>query len=349
MKRIKKSIKLFLVICLSLIMFQTTGLYANDRQLYARSKELTGHTTYASENLGKYIISNEGYLNKDYTLGKGIYISDPLDVDKALYPIWENDEIVATFLVVYVEGEYSGIYSKAYAEQLDELVDITSMDYPLNLVVQNDRFYGVIGNRWYDLNEEPGSYDTLNYLSNDSELMIIDASQTIYYKEIIQTRIPTTYSKSFTIYQVQTGDYRYSYALGNILMNMGYSSYTPANIQSYMNFSLGASNSEMVAYLNSKGLNASYASNGYLSFSDVQNIIYYNNSYIYIGATNQSTLSSAHAFVIFGYYNDGVSKLYNVWNPWYSYRQTMNATTRIITTESTRTYKWDLGYIHNIR
>ena len=86
------------------------------------------------------------------------------------------------------------------------------------------------------------------------------------------------------------------------------SSYTPANIQSYTGCVQSASKTTLANYLKSKGLNCNYSNSGYLSFSDVTNIIY-NKGYIYMSAKSNSR-DVSHAFVIYGYVDDGTNKLY---------------------------------------
>ena len=107
----------------------------------------------------------------------------------------------------------------------------------------------------------------------------------------------------------------------------------------------------MKNYLSSKNLNCTYSEDGYLQFDSVKNIIW-NYKYMYIAGRRYNSsgeVVSAHAFVLHGYIYDGVSKMYSVWNPWYNYKQTIDANTRVITTEDTRTYTWNRGYIYAIR
>lgn len=77
---------------------------------------------------------------------------------------------------------------------------------------------------------------------------------------------------------------------------MGYN-YTPYDIQEYMGFKSGATPTELKNYLNSVGLSCTTGRTGYLIFSDVINIIYHDDSYIFIGASNVDT-DVGHAFVI---------------------------------------------------
>jgi hypothetical protein len=324
-------------------------LASTSASLFAYSKDIKKQTMYVEENVSKYMSAhyNSGDITT-YQVGNGISINDPNDIEKVLFPVWNNDLIVATFIVIDNGNGYSGIYSEAYANQLEYLVGKTSRENALFLVATGETLYATINDQWYDLNAEIGTVSTNPPFVGASHSSI-DASVKLDINPYYQTRIATSYQKNFTIYYPQgNGNYCYSYALGNILLNMGYSSYTPADIQSYMNYSLGASQIDMHNYLASKGLTCTYSTSGFMSFDDVASTIYYNDSYIYISAQQYNTWSAYHALVIFGYFSNGTNELYNIWNPWFSNTQTMDASTRLIMVGDTTTFIWNNGYLYNI-
>lgn len=43
------------------------------------------------------------------------------------------------------------------------------------------------------------------------------------------------------------------------------------------------------------------------------------------------------------------NKKVRFWDPWYLYTQAIDANSRLIATKTSRTFKWDSGYIQNIR
>lgn len=317
--------------------------------LYAYSNEDDGFEIYAKENVNIFMLSHYADTEfDDIELGKGITIFNQREDKKMLFPMWKGDEVVATFVVGEEDGEYFSVYSEAYVGQLNYLFKNTGSN-PIYLFSNDNGIYAIINDRWYDLNKNGGDYFYSVIATIDKEnIPIINAKEKLTFNPYIQTRIPTSYSKSFNIYHRQMGAYCYSYALGNILMNMGYISYTPEDIQGYMNYAEGASKSDLSNYLNSKGLSCNYNNYGYLSFDDVMSLIYNNNSYIYIGAKSNNR-NASHAFVIYGYFNNGTTQLYNFWNPWYSYKQTMSAGNRITETETSETFTWNNGNLYNIR
>lgn len=343
----KKIIKL-VVLLFTIFMIVPIDVFANDESsLFAYTSANSEVENFAKENVAIYMSSHYNNNVGDYELGKGITIFTQKNQDKTLFPIWENNRIIATFIVGYDSREFYAVYSEAYVDQLNYLSTVTSITSPMYIVTNNNGIYGVVGNEWYDLNRDAGIYELKeSYSVNDKKL--VNSFEKINIVPYIQTRIPTSYAKSFNIYYIQTGSYCYSYALGNLLRNMGYTNYTPADIQNYMNYSSGASKEDMSNYLKSKGLSCNYVNTGYLSFNDVMNIIYHNNSYIYIGA-GSNTRDSRHAFVIYGYFNNGTTELYNFWNPWYNFKQTMSAGNRIIETETSETFTWNNGYLYNIK
>ena len=320
----------------------------NDCTLYAYSCDVSTQEEYAASVVSQFIYSHgyEGEVS-NLELGKGIIINDEEEIEKVLFPIWEDNTIVATFLVSFDGDACYGSFSEIYAQQLNALQNVATVNSPLVLVVQNDTIYAVISTKWYDLNGGMGEY-VIGEEYGVLGLQPINARNAVVYDEYIQPRIPTAYAKTFTIYQTQSTYYCYAYALGNMLMNMGYTSYTPANIISYMNSATGATQPQMASYLESKGLSCTYSRSGYLSFSAVQNILYNGNGYIYMNASNNDA-NTAHIFVLIGYANTGSEQLYTIWNPWYTYKQTISASTRYIPTESTKSYTWDNGYLYNIR
>lgn len=345
----KKIINIFLIILLSIGVLSTNA-YADDNvSLYTISEININIENYAKENVGVYMNSHyDGKVNEDYKLGQGIKIYNLNYDNKMIFPVWDNNRIIATFVVEEKDEEICAVYSEAYVNQLNYLINISSVVSPICIFSDDYGIYAVVDNTWYDLNGNAGDGETKTVLLNNDGI-IINSFDKLEITPYLQPRIATSYAKSFTIFYSQgSGMYCYSFALGNILLNMGYSNCTPSNIQAYMNYKEGATKDELKNYLVSKGLTCTYSNSGYLSFDDVMNVIYNKNSYIYIGAKS-NTRDANHAFVIYGYYNDGNTQLYNFWNPWYTYKQTMSATTRIINTKSTETFTWNKGYLYDIK
>lgn len=321
---------------------------ANDSSLYAVATQEEGFTEFAESYGTSYIAGYYGG-NIDFNqidIGRGITIDDPKDYDKVLFPVFRNNDIIGSLIVIDYKGQFTATYSELYADRLEQLQPLTSLETPLRIVVNNDDIFAVIDDKSYNLNNSSSIDAALpSHLSDGRALKVNDY---LRYDEPVLTRIPTSYAKSWTVYDPQGTDYYcYSYALGNILLNMGYD-YTPKDIQDFMEGAKEASKSDMNDFLESVGLSCTFKNRGYLAFESVMNIIYHNDSYIYIGAGNTADETSSHAFVIYGYSSNGSRNLYRVWNPWYDYTQSFDADTRIITTASSTTFEWDNGYLYNI-
>lgn len=206
--------------------------------LYAYSNKDERFEIYAKENVDIFMTAH--YTNArpdDIELGKGITIFSQREDNKMLFPMWKGDDVVATFVVGEENEEYFSVYSEAYIEQLNYLFKNVKDSNPFYLFSNDNGIYAIINDRWYDLNKNGGNYFISFITTIDKEdIPIINAKEKLVFNSYIQTRIPTSYSKSFSIYYRQTGAHCYSYALGNILANMGYTSYTPEDIQEYMNY-----------------------------------------------------------------------------------------------------------------
>ena len=327
------------------------NISAQDHNFYAYSNIEEKYDVHARNNVVRHIMTNP-VNNTNFSglkLGRGIKIYDPNDLPKFLYPVWANNKIIGSLLVIDDNGELSCVYTDVYNQKLNSLIRITSKEKPMTLIVDNRGLLAVIDNEWYGLsNDDRGVFNgEIPYDKN-----IVNAFEDLDLVMPISYKIPTGYSLPWKVYEVQRGYYCYSYALGNILLNKGYK-YRPADIQKFMNYSTDASNYEMNNYLKSIGKKSTYSSSGTLAFSTVKNAIYHNKDYIYIAACrkNEKNERVCHAFVITGYFQDADSKLnsYSVWNPWYDQQQTFDDKSKLITTNDSRVYKWDAGYLYNIK
>lgn len=214
------------------------------------------------------------------------------------------------------------------------------------LTTFDDDLWGIIGKRAYSLNEQKNII--YNKKINTNELVILNGNDNIKYdKNFVSLRSPSGYVLNFDIKYIQpSGKSRfYSYALSNILYNLGYNWHTPETISSYFNYEDGVSFKELSSYLNNYNFSNDAKDSGYLFKGEVIEQIYYKNSYILIGGTNTFS-KGQHALVIFGYNN--TNNTYSFWNPWYNFTQYMDMDSKLINTKSSTVYKWNAGYIKNI-
>lgn len=86
--------------------------------LYVYASSTDGFDEYAKQKLSEHIFTYYGYENNDLELGKGITVYGEVAHPMVLYPIWLNQDIVATFRVININGVFSGLYSEGNVEQL---------------------------------------------------------------------------------------------------------------------------------------------------------------------------------------------------------------------------------------
>ena len=351
-----KLIKVILSFILFITCILPLKINANDLNFYVYTTISESHEKYVKEKVAYFINSqNYSFDTSKIMVGKGIDIIDKEDVNKSLFPIWYENKIIATFLVADVDGKASGVYSTNYIEQLNAIYSKTSEENPIWIIVYEEEIYGIIGNDAYNLNDNIGSSDETIDISCElnTNSTVINAKDMIDYNTIVIPRYPTTYMNSWTEYAYLTGGPNWCchYTLYNILRNLGYTSYSLTDIKSDLDNNVGYSNlSDVTDYLTTQGFDYNSSETGYLSTSSVVNIIYNNDDYLFIVGTNQSDLSGKHAMVIVGYSIMSIETLYTVWDPHRttSGYSTIDASTRLVTTTNSKTYKWDAGYIYNI-
>lgn len=350
MKKSKKLLYVYFVISLFICHLCSQEIHADNAicDLWVYSLESSIHDNYAKNRVGTFIVAQnyESDILDNIQLGKGIFVFDNNEISRMVYPIWNNHEIIATFVVSTNNDECWGLYGQQYARQLNNLKNYTSQTNPLSIKIKDNKVYGVISNQWYDLDGNNEICFSLDNNINDFE--IINVSEKVEFSYPIQSRASNSYVSSFTItstyIQPYNEAYCYSYAMSNILYNLGYTSIKPSNLKNYIG-ETSASNEIVASYLTSQGFKCTWKESGYLSVSQVQSYLK-SYKYIYIGASHY--FMGGHALVIFGYVDNGVEVLYYFWNPSYNYTQTMSSSTRIITTYSVD-FVWNSGYIHSIR
>ena len=193
---VTKLFALLLVLLLTVPAFADDYITNNSVHLYAYShNDMSAQENYATAKLGFFMYCyGHGHEGGDLLLGCGISINDPKDYEEVLFPIWKDDEIVATFLVTTLEeGICQGSYSEIYTEQLNAIKNVATQETPLSLIVLDDTFYAVICDQWYDLNGDPGEYITINDRTITS-ITVVDARDSLTYIEYQQPRTPTSYT-----------------------------------------------------------------------------------------------------------------------------------------------------------
>ena len=107
------------------------------------------------------------------------------------------------------------------------------------------------------------------------------------------------------------------------------------------------SRSQLVSYAKGKGYKKTKKSSSTLSNSTVVSEISTNSTPIYAGCDGTGTYKKArHALVISGYDNN--KSTYTVWNPWYSYTETIDQSSKKYKVDSSSSFLWDVT-IYKVR
>lgn len=355
--------KKVLSILLTIFMFvsNTCVTLANENvEFYAYTTNTEGFDAYAKEELSTHIYTYYGYFDNTLKLGKGINVYGDVENPFVVYPIWKNNDIVATFNVVYYDGQYSGSYSTGNAEQLNYAKEISTFDHPIKLVKTDEEYMYVVNEVAYDMTSGYGKVlDDVNIPKlSTTKLTKIDATNTLEYTKMSNTRAATSWNLSWnpTEHFGNSVAYCYAYTLSPILRGLGYSSYTYTKIKNDIEARAGAlrpgvSFSELCSYLTSQGFSYYSNSSGYLSGANVASWIYDARMYVMIGLTCLTASStSKHFCAITGYTNNNGTYTYQVYDPQHNGTNgkcTMSSSTRTFTNSDGSQFKWDAGYITN--
>lgn len=242
-----------------MIISNTCLVSANENlNFYTLSINTESYDAYVYEKIGSFLYGHYGEINESLKVGKGISIINENDFSKLLYPVWNGNKIEGTFIVVNVEDEFSGTYSKMYVEQLNDLIPLTSVDDPLKLIADNG-FYAMIGNNVYDMNQSLTLVEKENLQSYSFDNYIINNSfEKINHVNPIIPRYPTTKYLSWARYTSlqpaydESDGYCAAYCLYNIFRNKGIADHTFANVKSGVP-NYGDTFNYLKSYLTSKG------------------------------------------------------------------------------------------------
>ena len=362
MKRIFKSFVVFVL----LLNIMTPIRAIQNSAFYVYSSNTSEFDEYAQEKLDIHIYTFYGNVDNTLKLGKGIQVYGDISNPLVVYPIWKNNEIVATFKVVYSNGVFSGSYSEGNATQLNFAKDITTKNNPLKLFVYENQFLYSVGNTVYDATSGEGlivSDVNIYELKLENET-IIDVSNTLEYQNIKNSKAADSWNLYWTTPEHNPSNLYscYAYCLSALLKCSGYSEYTVSEVKNRVAQANGSSIHLAAAslvnlknFLDNEGFDydASSSENGSLSSSQVVSIIYNNKKYILTGLynTNGNATTPKHMGVITGYtlfYGEYTYNMYDPQDKSPGGKVTVDASTRTYTNSEGRTYVWNQGYVYNI-
>ena len=345
----------YLIILFIFISNTIIGYANNSVEFYVYSSNTEQFDQYAEEKIGSFMYAHYGYINTNLKLGKGTNIISNDGIPKVLYPIWIDNEIVATFVVANVSGTYSGTYSEDYITFLNTIKNSTDTNTSLKILIEENSIFGILNNNLYDLKN--GSLIENHNISieniNSLYTQAVNTFESISFNAPIIPRIPTSYNNGWLVHINDSSlkSYCYAYCLYNIFRNLGITGYSINTLKS--NDTIGnalgfTSMGEIASFLNREDFSYISASSGFLSFTNVKNIIYNYDNYIMIGLTLYPS-GGNHFMVLYGYTDTTIEQFYTVWDPQSSSGgvRTMDASTRLVTDSDGDTFIWNAGYFGN--
>lgn len=354
---------LSIILTMFMLVSNTCAVFANESaELYAYTTDTTGFDTYAQEDLSVHIYTYYGYIDDTLELGKGINVFGDVTYPMVVYPIWKNNDIVATFKVSFIDGQYSGSYSEGNVEQLNHAREIATVDKPVRLVKTANEFIYVVDGITYDLTSGTGKVlegiDVSTTLSDNATTS--NVANAIEYVKKVNSRAATSWYLSWNPTE-HNGDsviYCYAYSLSPILRGLGYSTYTVSKITTDIKNQTGSLQpgiafSTLRTYLTNQGFTYQSSSTGYMSTTNVVSWIYDNRMYVMIGLSVLTESSTPKHFgVITGYSSSSGSYTYQVYDPQHNGingKCTMSASTRKFTNSDGSQFSWDSGYVTNFQ
>lgn len=351
-----------IILSVFMIISNTCVVFASDSaELYAYTGDTSGYDDYATEKFQGFVYGHYGYFDSSLELGKGITIINENDYPKVLYPVWNNNEIVATFIVVNVDGIYSGTY-REYTYMLNDLISLTNENSPLYLLSNEDGFFAIVDDTVYNMNESivenietslqviNQNFEIINAANcMETETVILNSSQSRANPNSAFVNYWHTYRYD---YDGSVNNHCYTFCLYNIFRNLKITEYEFSEIRSGILLGLGnADISDVIDWLNQEGFNFSSQNNGYIPYSSVYNILCTNDNYIMVGLSYVNS-NADHFMAMYGCSSISGMITYSLWDPESNEEDsdsgglvTMDGNTRIVLNWNNVSLKWDAGYI----
>lgn len=390
MKR-KWYLALLLVLCLSV----STSVYAIDqvggndvlkpeispvKELYMLTKSCPdGYKAYVATNIEEFLLSvEEEDLPEDGTITVGVpFCFGNYGSDIFYFPILCNSEIVYTLRVFPVgSGEYSGILGKNYVKDLNLYAMKSSIERPLEIVMENNVVVAYIGDEREVIFEFPIEnasnenqsilMETISVaLQNNEERSVInimercdEVSQSIAISELNANRnientrnvnIPTY--KYLTLRLTEFQDelpWCAGYATAAIIRYVkGNNDNTTAyDIMNHFfdnpNINCSIGEDEVVEYANSRGIYPTLLRNALLNTELIREIA--EDSPVYLRMRRSENGDHYHHAIVLRGYSQTTAK-WSIWNPWYDYYESLDFGATYVPAEDTAK---QYTYVHTV-
>lgn len=313
-------------------------------------------TSYAVNNVSRFLLARSEIDNFDlnsvtmgtpFTIGK----ENTADTDVYYFPIISNNQVIYTFRVYVSGNEYTGILSPYMAEQLNDYMNATTPSDPLHIYMESGKVMAALSDSVEILEESHAGYEpSLNIVTASVDYTDLEVTNILTNIAFVESPVTiASASKDLTLdMKEQQGSQQWcaAFAMAAILRYKGSSSVTAEGIVKYFypkssdleNESV--SRDQLETYAKSLGYSNTTQSSSTLSNSTVVSEIGSNSTPIYAGCAGSGSYSKArHALVICGYNN--TSSTYTVWNPWYTYTETMDQSTKTYIVNSSSSFTWD--------
>lgn len=348
---------LSLLLSAFMILSNTCVVFADENvELYAYTANTDEFDHYAQEEIANHLYTYYGY-NNDFELGQGIFVFGNTNNPLVIYPIWDNSQIIGTFKVAYINGQYSGSYSEGNVEQLNYAINLTSNNNPMKLFKTDEKLLYIINDVVYNAAQGIGlvEQDIDADLVSFEDGYIVNARTNLQYEQMKNARYTTNYELNWSFSGYNPSAQCYAFALAGMLQNLGYTSYTKDTVARGICQLMGhtiilpsVDFRNVTNYLTDQGFTFLQMSTGYLSKVYVLTNIYDYRTYIMIGLSFSGT-DGNHFAVIYGYNNSGST--YKVYDPAVSANNgkcTMTASSRSYTHANGQQLVWDAGYITRV-
>ena len=348
MMRKRNVISLLLTFCLCFSMISpvsATDINEVSDNLYIFSKQCPEeYINFAQETVG-YMLWDHSVENP--YLGTPFTFSNE-DSDIYYFPIYSNGEIALTFRVHLGEdGEFSGVVSPVFADDLNAIASMTSLSDPLRLVYTNKDEYAAVMFTLDDYEEEVQISPIVNddkgivatFLNDEFE--IINCTPVEQIQVVPYSRASKNLNLSIIEHQSDRTNWCLAYCTAAVMRYKG------VEKRAYQVMQETRKTGEVVldeSVMGKERLVNYMRQYGFCTVKSEESPIYANVYSDIVSEINRdrplifniSKGSSAHAVVARGY--EDVKGTVSIWNPYYKYYETVNSLDRYTPAEHSGVY-----------
>lgn len=272
--------------------------------------------------------------------------------------VYFNDEIIGSYRVFNLDGEYNGIFSEVgtFEKNILTAFSQSSAEHPAKILRgQYEDVYSVVNGKVYTIVDDvEGKFTEPSYLQQkSSEIKLKNSNKMLYTIDTnvcaIQAYRPYKWLE-LDLSEKQKVDDRWcsAYSTASIIRfikGLSLSKCSAQILMEWMNLGLPISELKKIAFPLSKvleysrlqGLNPSRA-NGIVSIGHIQTQIDRDRPLYFV--LEEDNNSSTHAVVCRGYYDTGEQINLSIWNPFYLEYEALNGSNLKYVTKAGTWYTW---------